>query len=343
MLLRSLFTDLITLVYLAVTSLTDYFVQKNIMLCVTPYTLRLVDEWLDSVGKGEFRKLGVTGDHRLSIINAETVMNDQSGIYHNLKNLRAVMTAIPPVTGDLPWVFSLLSEVLHPVSFGDYYAISAGAPPYFTVDSFSAGYIRFACGDVVCNARDLLDRTAHALAYDTRESGILLHIDSALPLPLILSDVENMASSPRFAGPEWLCRFLGVITPSLPAGVNVYEFLVSVYMRYVQKIARQQVYACGADPFSTAEAFPFAAGLDRVMYACCDYLLRIPASCTAEEKLIVLTCTFLSRCGDTELFVRKFWPYVQLFMQGRFMSSAVVVEGVNGTWREVQRRLYQDK
>lgn len=337
----TLFTDLITLVYLAVTSLTDYFVQKNITLCVTPYTLRLVDEWIDSVGRGEFRKMGVTEDHRLSILNAETVMNDQSGIYHNLKNLRSVVTAITPVTGDLPWAFGLLNDILHPVSFGEYYAISAGSPPYFTVDSFSAGYIRFACGDVVFNARDLLVRAAHCLTYDSRESGIVLHIASALPLPLILSDVENMASSPRFEGPEWLCRFLGVLTPALPADVNVYEFLVNVYMRYVQKIARQGFSACLADPFSTAEAYPFAAGLDRVMYACCDYLLRVPSSCSAEDKLVMLTCTFLSRSGDTDLFVRKFWPYIQLFMHGRFMSSAVVVERINDTWRDVQRHINQ--
>ncbi|MEN4931813.1 hypothetical protein ABEI22_22220 [Erwinia billingiae] len=339
----SLVTDLITVIYLAMTSLTDYFVKKNITLCVTPYTLRLVDEWIECVGRGEFRKLGVTEDRRISLLNAEKVINDQSGIYQNLINLRSVMTAIAPVTGDLPWVFCLLRDVLHPVSFSEYYAISAGSPPYFTIDSFSAGYVRYACGDVVFNARDLLVKAAHELPYDTRESGIVLHISSSLPLPLILSDVENLASSPRFAGPACLCRFLGMLTPGLPAHVNVYEFLVSVYMHYVLKIARQGIFACGADPFSTAEAFPFAAGLDRVMYACCNYLLRVPASYSAEDKLVELTCTFLSRCGDTDLFVRKFWPYIQLFMQGRFMSSAVVVERINSTWRDVQRCIDQDK
>jgi len=340
---ESLFTDLITLVYLAATSLTEYFVQKKITLYVSPYTLRLVDEWIDCVGKGEYRKLGVTGDHRISILNAEAVMNDRSGIYHNLKNLRTVVTAIKPVPGDLPWVFCLLSDMLHPVSFSEYYAISAGVPPYFTVDSVSAGYARFSCGDVVCNARHLLIEAARALPYAERESGIVLHIASSLPLPLVLSDIENLASSHGLAGPEWLCRFLGILTTAFPTDVNVYEFLVGVYMRYVQNIARQGIYLSTADPFLTAESHPFSAGLDRVMYACCDYLLRVPAACPAEDKLITLACTFLSRCGDTDLFVSKFWPYMQLFMQGRFMSSMVVVNGINCIWRDVQRRLYEDK
>lgn len=339
----SLFTDLITLVYLAATSLTDYFVQKNITLYVSPYTLRLVDEWIDRVGKGEYRKLGVSVDRRISILTAEMVMKDRSGIYHNLKNLRAVVTAIKPVPGDLPWIFCLLNDVLHPVSFSEYYAVSAGVPPYFTVDSLSAGYARFSCGDVVCNARHVLIEAARALPYSERESGIVLHIASALPLPLVLSDIENLASSHRLAGPEWLCRFLGILTTAFPADVNIYEFLVGVYMRYVQNIAHQGVYISACDPFLTAESHPYSAGLDRVMYACCDYLLRVPAACPAEDKLITLACTFLSRFGDTDLFVRKFWPYMQLFMQGRFMSSVVVVNGINCIWRDVQRRLYEDK
>ena len=338
---NSLFTDLITLVYLAATSLTDYFVQKNITMYVSPYTLKLVDEWIDCVEKGEYRKLGVTGDRRISILNAEMVMNDPSGIYHNLKNLRTVVTAIKPVPGDLPWVFCLLSNVLHPVSFEEYYAISAGVPPYFTVDSVGAGYARFSCGDVVCNARHLLIEAAKSLPYAERESGIVLHIATALPLPLVLTDIENLASSHRLAGPEWLCRFLGIMTTAFPADVNVYEFLVGVYLRYVQNIARQGGYRSAADPFLTAESHPYSVGLDRVMYACCDYLLRVPAVCSAEDKLITLACTFLFRCGDTDLFIRKFWPYMQLFMQGRFMSSMVVVDGINCIWRNVQRRLYE--
>lgn len=340
---NNLFTDLITLVYLAATSLTDYFVQKKIMLYVSPYTLRLIDEWIDCVEKGEYRKLGVSGDRRISIFNAEMIMNDRSGIYHNLKNLRAVVTAIKPVPADLPWAFCILSDVLHPVSFDEYYSVSAGVLPYFTIDSVSAGYTRFSCGDVVYNARHLLIEAARALPYAERESGIVLHIASALPLPLVLSDIENLASSHRLAGPEWLCRFLGVLTTAFPADVNVYEFLVGVYMCYVQNIARQGIYLSAADPFLTAESHPYSAGLDRVMYACCDYLLRVPAACLAEDKLITLACTFLSRCGDTDLFARKFWPYMQLFMQGRFMSSVMVVNGINCIWRDVQRRMYEDK
>ncbi|PQK87718.1 MULTISPECIES: hypothetical protein [Pantoea] len=339
----SLFTDLITLVYLAATSLTHYFVQKSITLYVSPYTLELVDEWIDSVEKGEYRKLGVTEDRRIGILNAETVMNDRSGIYQNLKNVRSVVTAIKPKPGDLPWVFCLLSDVLHPVSFGEYYAVSAGVSPYFTIDSVSAGYVRVACGDVVCNARQLLIEAAKSLSYAERESGIALHIVSALPLPLVLSDVENLASSHRLAGPEWLCNFLGMLTTAFPPDVNIYEFLVGVYMRYVQNIARQGVYISVSDPFLTAESHPYGVGLDRVMYACCDYLLRVPAACSAEDKLITLACTFISQSGDSDIFISKLWPYMQRFMQGRFMSSVVVVNGINCIMREVRRRLNESK
>ncbi|MBK4769022.1 MAG: hypothetical protein FT726_04985 [Pantoea sp. Morm] len=333
------FTDLITLIYLSLTSLSDYFVQKKLTLYVSPYTLRLVDEWIDGVETGEYRKLGLTADRRISILNAEAVMNDRSGIFRNLKSLRTVITAVKPVTGDLPWTFSLLREALHPVSFAEYYAISAGTSPYITIDAFSAAYVRVSCGDVVCNTRNILIEAASTLPYADRESGIALHIYSAMPLPLILSDVENLSSSPRFAGPEALCRFLAILTPTLPGEVNVYDFLVSVYLRYVQKVAHEHVRLSCVNPFLTAEACPFSAGLDRVMYACCGYLLRTGGAGSSEEKLIALTCTFLSHCDDTDLFVRKFWPYIQLFMQGRFMSSAVVVEGVNSIWRDVQRRL----
>lgn len=182
-----------------------------------------------------------------------------------------------------------------------------------------------------------------ALPYAECESAIVLHIVSALPLPPVLFDIENLASSHRLAGPEWLCRFPGVLTFAFPADVNVYEFLVGVYMRYVQNIARQGIYISAADLLLTAESHLCCAGLDRVMYACWDYLLQVPAACPAEDKLLTLACTFLSRCGYTDLFSGKFWPYIQVFMQGRFMSSVMVVNGINCIWRDIQRSMYEDK
>lgn len=90
------------------------------MLYISPYILRLVDGWIDCPGKGKYRKPGVSGDRRISIINAEMIMNDRSGIYHNRKSLRAVVTAMKPVPADLPWAFCLFTDVLHPVIFAEY-------------------------------------------------------------------------------------------------------------------------------------------------------------------------------------------------------------------------------
>lgn len=92
-----------------------------------------------------------------------------------------------------------------------------------------------------------------------------------------------------------------------------------------------------------AESYPNSAALDRVMHACCDNRLQVPAACPAEDKLITQACTFLSCYGDTDLFARKFWPFTQLFMQGRFMLSVMVVNGINCIWRDVRRSMRELK
>lgn len=319
-------TDIITVMYLCMTSLVDYFIDNDINLFLTDASVNVIDDWIDKIENDEFKILSEISDDNMTIIDSNSIREFWDGSYPNLRKIRAYIKVYKQAPKNLNEFYLPLTNELSALVVHDLYFMGNSDYPVFTVDTAMGNFLSINENIKIANAHSLIFEAVKHVAFEKRINGILYYSLGVIPYPVLLKDLTDLINS-KFLEKKYLCSLLEKICGRIPSEFNGYAYLAQIYISFAYRMIKTTKL-----PLDIKDN-PYGIGVDSVFYFCCKNAINLKVMGTAEEKLanfISAVCPLIYR---NDLFTKYTFSLASDFCMGNFLS----VEEVNNSIQKHMR------
>lgn len=169
-------TDMITVVYLCLTSFSEYFIQNKLKLFILQEDIDALSKWLNSIESNEFMVMGGSSDGSVYINTAETVKKHFGQFLLNVNNLLKILYPLKVMLENYSHEVISISDYFGPNFSKNIYALKNSGLPYLSIDSQGCFLNRTLVPIELVNANQLLNHARLNVPFKAREQGLLLHI-----------------------------------------------------------------------------------------------------------------------------------------------------------------------
>lgn len=317
-------TDIITILYLCLTSTSEYFIKNGIRLYLTQDDIDVFTRWIKSVENDKYGTISKDESGTLHFVDSEKFKRWNSNL---LSNLKAILPILKPLNIIPDNYAKQLAENIDIYGYGyvkSIYAIKNSSIPMFSIDTHSCRLLFAHFQMTPLNPYKIIDEAASKFSKSQRDHAIFLHAINGLPFPIKITDFYDLAASRTDLEGHILRGLLNKYIGSYNPELNVSEFLSRVLERYIIKSIKAYV---APYPFRNLHLTFFhnqyGPKVDRIFNLCCSSVIQHKLgsfdSC-AEEKM----ADFFVKLGEVFLLQPRALDFLsELYLQyleGRFLD-----------------------
>lgn len=282
-------TDIITILYLCLTSTSEYFVKNGIKLHLTQDDIDALKRWVNTVENNKFFSVSKDENGKLHWISSEIVKKIHGNLIENLKSIFPLLQSLTIIPDNFHKQFTDHTDLYGHRYVKSIYAIKNSEIPLFSIDTQSCWLMVHHFKMNPINPYKLIGDAASKLSKNQRDNIILLHAINGLPFPIQNADFINVASSHKDLEGNILCKLLDNYVGSFNPELNINSFLSELLDRYIIKSVLSYVAPVKFKNYHlTAFNNPYGPKVDRVFNLCCRSVINHDYSTldiSAEEKL----------------------------------------------------------
>ncbi len=312
-------TDLITVLYLCLTSFSHYFIERNLKLFILQEDIDALSKWIDSIETNQFMVMGGSKDGSIYINTADTIIKNFGVFILNIKNIFKVLHPLKIVLDNFSQEVISLSESFGPNFPKNIYALKNSGLSYFSIDTQSCLLTRTLVPLKLVNTSDLLNKARLSVPFDARYEGLVLHAHGSLPYPLTVDDFTLLST---FFNDEHGIHLSGLIkkyTGGLNKNIRVIQFMAALIVNYHNKTIGLWRY--GQLIYS---GHPFGPRIDHVFNSACRCVIYDNEDGIAEQKLARFFITLFGYSKANGPFAELVRKLAFDFCTGNFLSLSKV-------------------
>lgn len=314
-------TDLITVLYLCLTSFSNYFIESNLKLFILQEDIDALSKWIDSIETNQFMTMGGSKDGGIIINTADTVIKHFSGFISNVKNVFKVLHPLKVVLDNFSQEVTSLSDSFGPNFAKNIYALKNSGLSYFSIDTQSCFLNRTLVPLKLANTSHLLNKARLSVPFNERYEGLVLHAHGSLPYPLMVDDFTLLS---KYFSDEHGIHLSGLInkyTGSLNKNIIIIQFMTELIINYHNKTIGLWRY--GQLIYS---GHPYGPRIDHVFNSACRCVIHDNEDGVAEHKLAKFFISLLGYSKSNRPFVELVRKLAFDFCTGNFLSISKIEE-----------------
>lgn len=273
-------TDVITVVYLCLTSFSEYFIQKNLKLFILQEDIDAISKWVNSIESNEFMVMGGYSDGSVYINTAETVKKHFGNFLLNISNLLKILHPLKIVLDNYSSEVIALSDSFGTNFAKKIYAVKNSGLPYFSIDSQNCFLNRALVPIELVNANKLLNHVRKSVPFNVREPGLILHIHGGMPYPLTVEDFTMISTLNSDEHGLHLSELIKKYTGRFNKSIRISHLMASLFINYFNK----SVGAWRYDELIYAGK-PYGPRIDKVFNSACTAVINDNEGGMIEYKL----------------------------------------------------------
>ncbi|AVF38110.1 GapS6b family protein [Rahnella sikkimica] len=299
-------SDIVTVVYLCLTSLSQHFVNQGVTINLIEEDINSLRKWLDDIDNKSYMSMNVRPGGELSITTSETL---ELVFKTFIKNLKRLLPSITPLTLQITNStneFRIISKMTGPVYMKSLYALKSSNLPFFTIDTQVANYLKYRSGNILSNTFSILLDAANNIEYSYREEAVLLHSISELPYILPPNDFISLCRSKDDMHGIYISSLINKYVKNFNEEIEINFFMASVFNSYLKKVSYTHWFS-DSDILlgNTYECNPFGYNIDKVFNACCNAVLERNRNRLREDQFatFILILTIINGSGRITDFI----------------------------------------
>lgn len=318
-------TDIITIMYLCLTSTSQYFVKNGIKLHLTQDDIDALKNWVNYVENVKSLSVSKDENGKILCVPSELVKKFNANVIANLKNIFPLLHVLTIIPDNYDKTFNDNIKTWGHRCVKSIYAIKNSDIPIFSIDTQLCWFMVHLFKITPINPYKLIGDAASTLSISQRENLIILHAVNGLPFPIQSTDFLNLACSPIDPEGDVLCKLLSNYVGSFNDELRASDFLAQVFDCYLRKsvITNSLPGECYNNSHLTAFNNPYGPKVDRVFNICCRAVMKhkyASSEISAEEKLakffVSLVPSMFSKPNTKRFITTLFF----LYMQGHFLD-----------------------
>ncbi|KGA37727.1 tetratricopeptide repeat protein [Pectobacterium odoriferum] len=319
-------TDIHGIIYLSLTRADITLCKSRHKLIITNETKTCIDNWLTEVENPSYLSIGVREDH-LFKITAEDIQNSTASIREAMNNLLGYCEVHSVPVENTPDTLLNVKEFLDISVYSTMKYVIFTKTPYFIIDKDVGLLTKLLNPEVnIVNSTVFISNFLEKLPKPIKIDNFRFHVKTYLPLPISYKDCIELASSEDEEHVILATKIFKINSNPFNNIDNACSFfthvvslqLFNIYIRHNKK-----------------EISPFLDNAAIALFnTCCQAIISIPNTCTAEEKLVEFTKTII----DTSIYSKEFILFVfsifSSFAQGHFLDIHYMNLIINTTKKE---------
>lgn len=320
-----IYVDLVTIFYLALTSLHSYVCKGNMKIYTSRFALGYINDWIDKIENDKFMTLGQDAKGQVFINTSKIIKYSSPNLIPSLREISRALNVPNPILGNEPKEISLLREILEPSLRDVLYHSFTNSLPLLSVDSQLCYWLSCLPNIKVCNAYKFFEIATSSIPYSEREAGLVYHLQSDMPYAFLTVDFSNIAKSKSsFSG---TLLFLAIKKHSdwIVKNTIPEKFLALIFMQYFYSEFQRNNWNLA---FAFNNASPQTACTEKMLYLCCDLIIANGKKNYAEERVSDFIINMLHFIRDFRV-LEVIRTLLLNYLIGRFMDLGFINKCIN--------------
>lgn len=319
-------TDLITIVYMCITSYSEYFIYNNVNLYLLSEDIDFIKGWIDDLDSNRFMTVGTNENGQLFVLTSEDFKTQMSTFCNNIVSIFSLLRPLPVVLDNYDLPFDNNSELISPTYRKSLYAIKNSSYPYLTVDTQNGILFHYLFNIIPANSAKAFDLASKFLSFESKVDGIKLLISTQSPFSLSFKDFFDIASYNEDEKGDLFYSLLKKLKKSYNKSLDLPKFLAEGFSIYLKKIILLNAPISYGD--LTYQYLPGGPRVDRIFNVCCDSIINHDvevAGSSVEEKISRFILGILNFVIGNNSIIGFIDYLVADFVMGRFLDNNKVI------------------
>ena len=312
-------TDLITIMYLCLTSLSKHFIKKGTKLFAINEDIEILTEWLEKIDTDNFITMGESDSGGVFINTAEDVKKMLALFLKNLREILPVLSPLRIVPDNYSQEVNSLAENLGSNFSKQIYAFKNNGYPYFSIDSQVCLLIKSLLPINLSNVSKILHEAREEVSFDERLEGLLIHIHGAIPYPLMVDDFFNLSLSNKDNDSFHISCLINKYAGNFNNNIKINYFMALIIAHCHDKATNGWHYN---DLIYVNR--PFGPRIDRVFNSACIAVCSSKNDEDRESKLAKFFSVLLSYGLHNESFARLMSQLAYQYSLGNFLNISKI-------------------
>ncbi|WP_210504843.1 hypothetical protein [Pantoea ananatis] len=319
-------TDLVTVVYMCLTSYSKYFIKNNIKLHLLSDDIQYIKDWIKALDESKSMIVGKNGNGELFVLTSEMFKSEMSIFYNNLISVCSLLNPLPIVLDNYDPIFITDSETFSPNYVKSLYAIKNSSYPYLTVDTQNAVLFHHLFNILPANSFKTFEAASQSLSISEKIVGIRSLIHTNTPYSFIIRDFYELAAYHLDEDGSLLHSLLRKYINKYDSVISLSKFLGDVFSVYLMKA----LSLTGPINYGslTYQYSPYGVRIDRIFNLCCESIIKHheAGSQLEVETKISRFIFYVGRSFSNSPSVTGLINYLaEEFVVGRFLDPNMII------------------
>ena len=312
-------TDLITIIYICLTSLSKHFIKKGTKIFAINEDIEILTQWLEKIDTDNFISMGESDSGDVFINTAEHVKKYLAQFLKNLREILYVLSPLRIVPDNYSKEVNSLAENLGSNFPKQIYAFKNNGHPFFSIDSQVCLLIKSLLPINLSNVSKILHEAREEVSFDERFEGLLIHIHGTIPYPLMFEDFFKLSLSNKdndsFHISCLINRYAG-------------KFNNNIKISYFMSLVIAHCYDKAINGWSYKDLIyvnhPFGPRIDRVFNSACIAICSNKNDEDRESNLAKFFSVLLSYNLHNESFAKMMSQLAYQYSVGNFLDISKI-------------------
>jgi len=316
---NELSTDLITVMYLCLTSLSEYFIKKGTKLFAINEDIEVLTQWLGSIDTDNFISMGETDAGNLFINTADDIKKFLALFIKNLREILPVLSPLRIIPDNYSKEVNFLAENFGNNFSKQIYAFKNNGYPYFSIDSQACLLIKSLIPITLSNVSKLLHEAREEISFDNRLEGLLLHIHGGIPYPLMAEDFFDLSLSNKDSESLHISCLINKYAGNFNSNIKINNFMSLVIVHCYNKA----IIGWGYNHLLYVNK-PYGPRIDKVFNSACNAVCSDKNDDDRETKLAKFFSVLLSYGSHNKSFAALMSQLAIQYSLGNFLNISKI-------------------
>ena len=312
-------TDLITVIYLCLTSFSSYFIERRLKLFILQEDIDALSNWVDSIETNQYMEMGGSSDGDVFINTSDTIIRNFSSFIANVKNIFKVLHPLRMVLDNFSHEVTSLSDSFGPNFAKNIYALKNSGLSYFSIDTQSCLLNRTLVPLKLVNTSSLINKALQKVSFDARYEGLILHAHGSLPYPLTVNDFTLLSTSFRDEYGLHLSALIDKYRGGLNKNIKITHFMALLIVKYHNKTIGLWRYGQ-----LTYSGHPYGPRIDHVFNSACRCVIYDNEEGLAEHKIARFFIALFGYSNNNSSFTQLIRRLAFEFCTANFISISKI-------------------
>ena len=292
---KDIILDIYTICYLALTQLSKNIEQIGLNINITIETKSFLEKWIANIESRKYATMAVNDNEKLVMIDSEYMITNYGDMITEMKHIMSIANVIYPKLIDFPPQLLLLKKVIDDSTYSTICASFSHDIHLLCIDQLFVKFLE--CYNIkIYNPINLFSKLGSSLDFQSKKLGLYLHLSDCIPYVLNINDFDLLATSQDNSAHIWLVKMINkysrVIDNDFERNTEILELIL---FKFIQNGIKQGKFLLGNTERDFKVSSQSSFGVDDVLYACCNSILKYPSNLSNEEKIAIFCSHIFKR------------------------------------------------